>query len=252
MFPIRDENPTYRVPIFTVGFMAACILIYIMQFAAGPQGGRELIYSYGFIPSVFFGINDLPRELDAIPPFLTLFTSMFMHGDWMHLLGNMLFLWIFGNNIEDDLGHGRFVIFYFACGIAAAFAQGIVNTSSTIPMVGASGAISGILGAYILLYPRAKVVTLVFLGFLVTTARISAVWYLGIWFLIQAVSALATPTDGGGVAFWAHVGGFVAGVALLFVLRPQQGLARPTMPGWRRPARRPRSPPPKRRKGPWG
>ena len=150
-----------------------------------------------------------------MPPTLTVFTSMFMHGGWMHLIGNMLYLWIFGNNIEDSMGHVRFVIFYLLCGVAAVFAQALPNTDSTIPMIGASGAISGVLGAYLLLFPRAHVLVLIPLGFYAHTTRLPAMVVLGFWFLLQLLnSALADPGQGG-VAFGAHIGGFIAGMVLL-------------------------------------
>jgi membrane associated rhomboid family serine protease len=169
---------------------------------------------------------------------------MFMHGGWMHLIGNMWFLWIFGNNVEDSMGHTRFVIFYLLCGFAAAAAQAVTDPDSIIPMVGASGAIGGVMGAYVLLYPRVNVHMLIFLGFYVTTIAVPAVFMLGYWFVLQLVSGAASiGAEGGGVAFWAHVGGFVAGAVLVLVFRdprllerhPYHGLKRasPTR-SWRR------------------
>ncbi len=222
MIPLRDENPTYRTPVLTVAFIIICVLAFLMQIAGGPQEAQRIILSYGLIPGVLLGSVELPPELAVIPPALTLVTSMFMHGGWMHIIGNMLFLWIFGNNIEDVLGHVRFLIFYLLCGLAAAASQILVAPASQIPMVGASGAISGVLGAYIILFPRARVLTLVFLGFFVTTVRIEAVWFLGIWFGMQLIQGLAAPPDAGGVAFWAHIGGFAAGVVLLFLMKPRK------------------------------
>jgi len=181
---------------------------------------------------------------------------MFLHGGWMHLIGNMWFMWIFGDNIEDDLGHLKFIGFYLICGLTAAGLQMALNPASTIPMVGASGAISGVLGAYILLYPRVKVLTLVFLGFFITTARIAAGWFLGIWFGIQALYAFASvPGDGGGVAFWAHVGGFLAGMGLIFLMRPkaERTLSRESFtPMQDIPGREPKRRDDNIRRGPWG
>jgi membrane associated rhomboid family serine protease len=150
--------------------------------------------------------------------FAALFTSMFLHGGWGHLLGNMWFLWIFGNNVEDSMGHLRFLLFYTLCGLAAAGAHVFSDPSSTLPMVGASGAISAIMGAYLLLYPRAKVKTVIFIIIFFTVLELPAFLYLGYWFLLQLFGVLG-PSVGGGVAFWAHIGGFVAGVALILVFR---------------------------------
>jgi membrane associated rhomboid family serine protease len=153
-------------------------------------------------------------------------TSMFMHGGWMHIIGNMWFLFIFGNNVEDSMGSMRFLVFYLLCGFAAAALQVAFDPASSIPMVGASGAIGGVMGAYIVLYPRVNVHMLVFLGFFVTTFAMPAVYMLGYWFVLQLVSGLLSPAEGGGVAFWAHVGGFVAGAVLIFVFRNRRLLER--------------------------
>lgn len=235
MFPIKDENPTFRTPVLTIALIVICSVIFMMQAAAGSAGGQEIVLRFGLIPSVLLGENRLPPELALNIPAFTLVSSMFLHGGWMHLIGNMWFLWIFGNNIEDVLGHGRFMVFYILAGLGAALAQILADPGSVIPMVGASGAISGILGAYILLFPHARILTFVFLGFFITTMHIRAVWFLGIWFAMQALNAAATSGDGGGgVAWWAHIGGFVAGVILLFLLKPKRKIFAP------------------RRKGPWG
>ncbi len=220
MLPLRDENPTVRTPVLTVGLIGLCILVFFLQMGAGPEEQGTIVYRFGLVPAVFFGHGRLAPEIGAMPAMLTLFTSMFLHGGWMHLGSNMLFLWIFGNNIEDVLGHVRFIIFYVLSGVAAGFAQMLVDTSSAVPMIGASGAIAGILAAYMLLFPKAKVVTLIWLGFFVTTVRISAVWFLGIWLAMQWLNALGGPEGGGGVAWWAHLGGFGAGLLLILVLKP--------------------------------
>lgn len=220
MFPLKDENPIYSTPVLTIALIVVCSVIFMLQAGAGAAGEQEIAYKFGLIPSVLLGENHLPPELAISIPALTLLTSMFLHGGWMHLGSNMLFLWIFGNNIEDVLGHVRFIIFYVLSGVAAGFAQMLVDTSSAVPMIGASGAIAGILAAYMLLFPRAKVVTLVWLGFFVTTVRISAVWFLGIWLAMQWLNALGGPEGGGGVAWWAHLGGFGAGLLLILVLKP--------------------------------
>jgi len=219
MIPLRDDNPSERKPIVTVTLLAMCVLVFFWQLAQGGRGGVLATYAFGLVPSVLFGINELPTEVARIPPTLTVLTSMFMHGGWMHLIGNMLYLWIFGDNVEDSMGHGRFVVFYLLCGVAAALAQAIPDPTSTIPMVGASGAISGVLGAYLLLYPHARVLVAIPLGFILHTVRLPAGIVLVLWFVLQLVSNLMTQPGTGGVAFRAHIGGFVAGMALVFVFK---------------------------------
>ncbi|MDH3309948.1 MAG: rhomboid family intramembrane serine protease [Gammaproteobacteria bacterium] len=215
MIPLHDDNPTTIKPFLTIAFIVSCSVIFLWQLSLGTRGFEMAVYRLGVIPAALLGDKTLPPELAMVPPTLTVFTSMFMHGGWMHLIGNMLYLWIFGNNIEDAMGHVRFVVFYLLCGIAAVFAQALPNMESTIPMIGASGAISGVLGAYLLLFPRAHVLVLVPLGFFTRTMYLPAMVVLGFWFLLQLInSALADPGQGG-VAFGAHIGGFIAGMVLL-------------------------------------
>ncbi|MCO6413068.1 MAG: rhomboid family intramembrane serine protease [Thiogranum sp.] len=214
MIPLHDDNPTDITPYVTFTFIGLCVLVFLWQLSLGPNGERA-IYSLGMIPATVFGDKSLPPELVVVPAWMTMFTSMFMHGGWMHLIGNMLYLWIFGNNVEDSMGHARFIAFYLVCGVAAVLAQALPNPDSVIPMVGASGAISGVLGAYLLLYPHARVLVVLPLGFLLYTARVPAGFVLGFWFLIQLISSLNANPDEGGVAFGAHAGGFVAGMALI-------------------------------------
>jgi membrane associated rhomboid family serine protease len=215
VIPLHDDNPTTIKPFLTIAFIAACSLVFLWQLSLGTSGFEMAVYGLGVIPAALLGDKILPPELAVVPPTLTVFTSMFMHGGWMHLIGNMLYLWIFGNNIEDAMGHVRFVVFYLLCGIAAVFAQALPNMDSTIPMIGASGAISGVLGAYLLLFPRAHVLVLVPLGFFTRTMYLPAMVVLGFWFVLQLVNtALADPGQGG-VAFGAHIGGFIAGMVLL-------------------------------------
>ena len=215
MIPLHDDNPTERTPVLTVGLIAACVAVFLWQSGLGEEAAVHAIYGFGVIPAVLFDRVELPAELARVPASATLLTSMFMHGGWAHLLGNMLYLWIFGNNVEDRLGHGRFILFYLLCGLAAALAQALPEPDSQVPMVGASGAISGVLGAYLLLYPRARVLVLVPLGFIFYTLRLPALAVLGFWFVLQLVSSLFAAPGEGGVAFRAHIGGFVAGMALL-------------------------------------
>ena len=227
MFPYRDENETQRAAIVTGTIIALNVLTWILVQGAGatlPLG--RSICDLALIPGELtlslsvgtrFPMGDgLVCAIDPGRQFSHLFTSMFLHGSWMHLLGNMWFLWLFGNNIEDSMGRLRFVAFYLLCGLAAAAGQVLASPGSPIPMVGASGAISGVMGAYLLLYPKVRVYTLVPLGFFLTSMALPAWVMLGYWLLIQFVSGLvAFGGDKGGVAFWAHVGGFVAGMVLV-------------------------------------
>jgi membrane associated rhomboid family serine protease len=219
VLPLHDDNPTSTRPYVTVAFIVACVLIFLWQMALGPVAGQNVIYALGSIPAVLFGTRELPQELQIVPPAASVITSMFLHGGWLHLLGNMLYLWVFGNNVEDAMGHGRFIAFYVVCGIAAALAQALPDPTSTVPMVGASGAISGVLGAYMLLYPHARVLLGLPLGFfIVQLGRFPAVWVLAAWFGMQlAMHAFTDPLGAaeGGVAFRAHIGGFVAGMLLI-------------------------------------
>ncbi|MGH7547707.1 MAG: rhomboid family intramembrane serine protease [Gemmatimonadales bacterium] len=228
MFPYKDENPTELTPVATVSVIVVNLLAWVFvqgMGAAQPLAGS--VCQLGLIPGELLGSappgtavplgHGLHCVLTGEPHWWTLLSTMFMHGGWFHILGNMWFLWVFGNNIEDSMGHVRFVAFYLLSGVAAAATQMFLNPSSVVPMVGASGAISGVMGGYVLLYPRVRVHTLVTLGFFVTTVALPAYVMLGYWFVLQllmgTVGALAQME--GGVAFWAHVGGFVAGLVLV-------------------------------------
>lgn len=207
MIPISDENPTTRTPIVTWAILITCVVVFIWQFSLDQRQSAAVIRGLGFTPRYFFAGG-------GSGPWLTLITSMFLHGGLMHLGGNMLYLWIFGNNVEDAFGHGRFFAFYFVCGAAAALAQGITEPETTIPMVGASGAISGVLGAYVLIYPRARITVIIPLGLILYPTKISSVFVVGFWFVMQLVSAALADPGAPGVAWLAHVGGFVAGMLL--------------------------------------
>jgi membrane associated rhomboid family serine protease len=209
MIPLKDDNPTSRKPIVTYFVIAICVLIFFIQLTSQSYKTGQLFYSYGLIPSVLMGNNQLPLDLYAIPSWLTIFTSMFMHGGFMHLVGNMLYMWIFADNIEDSLGAKKFLIFYLLAGIGAAMTQVLMDTHSPIPMVGASGAIGGVLGAYLINYPNARVLVLIPFGFFSQLIKIKALYVLGFWFILQFLSS------GGGVAYAAHIGGFVSGVILI-------------------------------------
>ena len=215
MLPLQDDNPTERPPIVTITIIAACTLVFAYQLTLSEKPGEVFAFQYGAIPAVIFSHAALPHDIVSIPAPLTLITSMFLHGGWMHLLGNMLYLWIFGNNIEEAMGHLKFAVFYILCGILAALSHALTDPASQIPMVGASGAISAILGAYLLLYPRARVLVLIPPPFFGTT-YVPAVIVLGVWFLGQLYSGgISLGSHGGGIAFFAHIGGFVAGMALV-------------------------------------
>ncbi|MDH5471639.1 MAG: rhomboid family intramembrane serine protease [Gammaproteobacteria bacterium] len=190
------------------------MLIFLWQLSLGKYA-QNAVFALGMIPAVVFNIKQLSPDLVTVPALATFFTSMFLHGGWMHLIGNMLYLWIFGNNVEDAMGHKRFILFYLICGVAAALTQAIPNPDSVIPMIGASGAISGVLGAYWLLYPHARVLIVIPIGFYLHTTRIKAGWVLGFWFILQIVSSIMSADQQGGVAWGAHIGGFVAGIALI-------------------------------------
>ncbi len=231
MIPLHDDNPTTLRPVITVTLIVLCAVAFLWQLSLGEAGFAATVRALGLTPAQFFGRVDAGQAA-AIPAGTTLFTSMFLHGGWMHLIGNMLYLWIFGNNVEDSMGHGRFVVFYLTCGIAAALAQALPNPDSMIPMIGASGAISGVLGAYLLLFPHARVLVLLPIGVYVRLIQLPAMWVLGFWIVLQVINSLVTQTSGGGVAWGAHIGGFIAGV-LLIPLFKRRGvrLLHPARPG---------------------
>ncbi len=248
MLPLRDENPTFATPWATYALIGLNLLAWVALQGLGvdPALG-ESICRYGYIPGDVLGTAaagsawpiDATRVcvIDGNGSWLSVASSMFMHGGWFHILGNLWFLWIFGDNVEDAMGSVRFVVFYLLCGVAAAAAQTMSAPDSTVPMVGASGAIGGVMGAYALLYPKARVHMLIFLGFFVTTAAVPAVLMLGYWIIVQLLGGVFTPTGGGGVAFWAHIGGFAAGLALVLPFRNPARLARHLAQTRRRTAR---------------
>ena len=217
MIPLKDDNQTTTTPFVTYAIIAVCVFVFILEIGSNSYNSGKLFYSYGLVPAVLTGKAELPSHLAALPVELTLLTSMFMHGGFMHLIGNMLYMWIFADNIEDEIGPVKFFIFYILAGIAAALTQVFMNTSSTIPMIGASGAIGGVLGAYIVNHPKAKVLVLIPLGFFTQIIKVPALFVLGFWFVLQFISSSLSSSTGGGVAYGAHIGGFVFGVvAILF------------------------------------
>jgi membrane associated rhomboid family serine protease len=232
MFPYRDDNVTVRTPFVTFALIAANVAAWMLVQGAGAERPlAESVCNLGLVageltgrlqPGTSFPMGEgMACVVDAGREPSHLVTHMFLHGSWMHLIGNVWFLWIFGNNVEDSMGHARFVIFYVLCGLAAAFLQVFVTPDSGVPMVGASGAISGVMGGYVVLYPRARVYTILPLGFIITSVAMPAWTMIGYWALIQLFSGVvslgAQGEAGGGVAFWAHLGGLIAGVILVRV-----------------------------------
>jgi membrane associated rhomboid family serine protease len=236
MLPIRDDNPTLRPPLATYGLIAVNVAVWILFEGMGAEPRlTQSVCALGLIPAEFLarwtGLGLGAVGLDPVCPLgssgsaVAPLTSMFTHGSWLHLIGNMWFLHIFGNNVEDVMGRVRFVAFYVLAGLVAAGAQVIAGPGSLVPMVGASGAIGGVMGSYILLYPRAGVRTFVFLGFWAQMVTLPAFVMLGYWFLLQLLSGSFSQAQGGGVAFWAHVGGFLAGFVLTPLFRNPRLLA---------------------------
>jgi membrane associated rhomboid family serine protease len=218
MIPLQADTPSTTRPYVTYALIAVCAVIYAGQSALDAGAGQRVVDALGAIPAVLLTDARLPPDLSWVPRYATPFTSMFLHASWMHLLGNLLFLWIYGDNVEDALGHARYALFYAACGIAAVLIQASADPRSAYPIIGASGAISGVLGAYLLLFPRARVLTLVLLPFFLTTVRVPAMLLLLLWFAVQLVSDAVLAGDAS-VAFRAHIGGFVAGMLLVPLLK---------------------------------
>lgn len=214
MFPLKDTQRSYTRPVVTMAIIAINLLVFLFEFSLSDYERNAFIEIFGLVPDRL--------HLSAVV------TSMFLHGSWMHVLGNMWFLWVFGDNVEDTLGHGRYLIFYLLCGIAAAVTHIIFNPNSTLPTVGASGAVAGIMGAYIVRFPHSRILTLVFIFFFITTFEVPASIMLAYWFLIQVFSGLGSiartnlSAEGGGVAWFAHVGGFIAGAVLIKLMAPKQ------------------------------
>ncbi|MGI9374082.1 MAG: rhomboid family intramembrane serine protease [Hyphomicrobiales bacterium] len=221
-FPITDRNPLKIISFqyVTATIIAINVIIYVvMEFAYSERAELAANYAYGVIPAVLFDERNLPEHLARIPSSLSLITYQFFHGDWLHLLGNMMFLWVFGDNVEDSLGHWRFLVFYLLSGAAAGAVFALTETSSTVPLIGASGAMAGILGAYLILHPKKQVWVLLFMRIPVP---LPAVWAILGWIGFQFVSLFSDSGEGPvSVAWWAHIGGFFAGIVLLFVLAPK-------------------------------
>ncbi|RJP15263.1 MAG: rhomboid family intramembrane serine protease [Candidatus Abyssobacteria bacterium SURF_5] len=224
MIPIKDRNPADLFPAVTLLLIAANVAVFFYQISQGPQHFEQVVMSLALVPKTFVAEPLAPNQ------FTSLFTSMFMHGGILHLVGNMLFLWIFGNNVEDYFGHGKFVFFYLLTGLAATFSHIFTHPGSTIPVIGASGAVSGVLGAYFLLFPRARVLAAIPVFLFFYFVEVPAFLFLGFYIFMQILFALPTlmagPVDARGIAWFAHIGGFFAGALLLLVLRRRSGFRR--------------------------
>lgn len=225
MIPLRDDNPSSSRPLVNYLIIAACVLVflYMISLGSGRQGER-FVFTYGAIPAEVTGRGGAT----ATQEYPTLITSMFLHGSWFHLGGNMLFLWIFGDNVEDLMGHLGFLVFYVVAGIAAVLTHILLNPNSSAPLIGASGAIAGVLGAYLVLFPRARILSLVPFGFFSRFVYVPAIFFLPLWFVLQLVSGLGSIGAGeaASVAWWAHVGGFVAGVVLVRLFARRRAASR--------------------------
>jgi len=228
MIPLKDDVPSVTIPYVTIGLIALNVLAFLYQTSIGTGGERAaeaFVFEFGATPCRITGA--CPADFPS--PYVTIFTSMFLHGGFLHVGGNMLYLWIFGDNVEDTLGHARFTLLYFLAGVTAALTQIAINPKSAVPMIGASGAVSGVLGAYILLFPFAGVQMLIVFGFFARVTRWPALIVLGLWIVIQFFSGILTFSssawgggEAGGTAWFAHIGGFLAGIVLLFLMRPQR------------------------------
>jgi membrane associated rhomboid family serine protease len=208
MIPLRDVIPSRTVPVLTIGLIATNALVFLFQLSLPDRALRALFYTYGLVPAEF--------------SWPTIVTSMFLHSGWLHIIGNMWFLWIFGDNVEDRMGHGRYLVFYLLCGVAAALGQIVVDPESAKPMVGASGAIAGVMGAYFVLYPRSRILTLLPIFVFIQIVEVPAIVFLGLWFVFQlfsGVGSVAAHSQVGGIAVWAHVAGFISGVIGVFIFR---------------------------------
>jgi membrane associated rhomboid family serine protease len=228
MIPVRDANKSHSFPIVTVILIGLNALVWLFEASLGPNGLEMFVKAYGFVPAHFLNFSDYPGGFlgNALIP---IFASLFMHGSWMHVIGNMWFLWIFGDNVEDRLGHGTYLLFYLLCGVAASMAHLAFNPESVVPTVGASGAVSGVLGAYIIKFPRARILTVIPSRRQARYARVPAYLFIGLWIAFQFVRGVASlgvyDENAGGVAYWAHIGGFFIGMALFYLI-PERRLFR--------------------------
>jgi membrane associated rhomboid family serine protease len=243
--PLYDDTPNVATPVATYTLVATCTIVFLWQAGLPPRAANDVAFGLGMVPAVLFGHAGLPPRLHMVPPWATIFTSMFLHGGWLHLIGNMIYLGIFGKGVEFALGPLRMLVFYLICGVAAAMTQALIDPASQVPMIGASGAIAGVLGGYLVLHPRGNVVVLFWIFIFVRLIAVPAAILLGIWFSLQLLGAVTTEGEPG-VAVWAHVGGFLTGMALVPFFRrggvPLFHPARTTSFLYA----------PPRRRGPWG
>jgi membrane associated rhomboid family serine protease len=223
MIPLRDINPRSTTPYINIAIIALTSLVWLYQVSLGADGGERFIFTLGLVPARIDALLTT-HAVNLGGALMPLVTSMFLHGGWMHAIGNMWFLWVFGDNIEDRLGHTAYLLFYVACGLGAGLVHTLLNWGSMVPTVGASGAISGVMGAYVVMFPRSKIVTLVPLIFFWFTVQISAMFFVGYWILLQFVGGLGAMTmhSRGGVAWWAHIGGFAVGFVLAKLIQPRR------------------------------
>jgi membrane associated rhomboid family serine protease len=234
MIPISDDPIRHRFPVVTILLIVTNLVVFVYELSLG---GRldGFVQAFGTVPLEVTSGRDLAPRAPLGNSYVTLLTSIFLHGGWMHLISNMLYLWVFGDNVEDRFGHAPYLLFYLVCGVLATLAQVAINPESTIPSIGASGAVAGVLGGYLVMFPGAQVRTLLLLGFFILIPRIPALFLIGVWFVLQLVSGvgqLGVAEETGGVAFWAHVGGFVAGVVLALLLRPRARPLTNDLRGW--------------------
>jgi membrane associated rhomboid family serine protease len=223
MFPIRDDVPSRSFPVVTVGLIVVNAIIFLAELAMGARGLRAAVMNYGFVPQ-YVGAYAAGGDISAARALFPFVSAIFLHGGFLHLIGNMWYLWIFGDNVEDRLGHVRFLIFYVLCGILGNVAHYLFNSGSPIPTIGASGAVAGVLGVYLVSYPRARIVVLIFLAFFVHFIELPALIVLGFWLILQFISgafSIVMSSATGGVAWWAHIGGFLGGILIFKLFRPR-------------------------------
>ena len=228
MFPLRDTIPSRTFPFVTISLIIINMLIFFYELSLGEQL-NTFINNFGIIPSKFQNVH-LQHPVQSASAIFPLFSSVFLHGGWMHIISNMWYLWIFGDNVEDRTGHIRFLIFYILCGALAGLSHVLMNSSSSVPTIGASGAIAGVMGAYFLLFPRSKIVTLIFIFIFIQIIEIPAVFFLGFWIILQLISGSMSRglvENSGGVAWWAHIGGFLIGLVMIFFFKKRNA-------GWKK------------------
>ncbi|HNR14250.1 MAG TPA: rhomboid family intramembrane serine protease [Thermodesulfobacteriota bacterium] len=230
MIPLRDRNPSRTLPYVSIGLIVVNAAAFFYQLSLG-QHLEPFLIQYGLVPARLLHVGE-SAGVSIGSAFVPLFTSMFFHGGWLHIIGNMWYLWIFGDNVEDRLGHSRFLVFYLLCGIAAGIIHTLFNLSSAVPTIGASGAIAGVLGAYLISFPHARILTAIPIFIFIQIVEIPAIFFLVFWFILQffsgalSVTSTATSAQAGGIAWWAHVGGFVFGIILVFVFSKRRGFSR--------------------------